>query len=102
MSEPPASATFQRMSPLGGIGTMKVRMPFTPHLKGRIKVDGPGVRLREPADSRTSYSFQLQDFRDAVVAAGPNITDSHAAIETMSTIDAIYRAAGMQIRQPAG
>ncbi|CAN5273609.1 Gfo/Idh/MocA family oxidoreductase [soil metagenome] len=85
----------------GTKGTMKVRMPFAPQTKGRIKVDGPDLRLREPADPRASYAFQLEAFRDAVVAGGPNITDSHAAVDTMVTIDAIYRAAGMDIRHPA-
>ncbi len=84
----------------GTAGVMKVRMPFMPQLKGRIRVDGPGMRVRERADPRSSYSFQLEAFRDAVVAGGPNITDSDAAVETMETIDEIYRAAGMDARQP--
>ncbi|HEV7742236.1 MAG TPA: Gfo/Idh/MocA family oxidoreductase [Pseudolysinimonas sp.] len=84
----------------GTNGRMKVRMPFQPQIGGRIKVDGPDLRLREPARGRASYTFQLEDFRDAVVAGGPNVTDSHAAVETMQTIDSIYLAAGMRVRQP--
>ena len=85
----------------GSAGVMKVRMPFQPHIKGKISVDGPGLRIREKADKHASYAFQLEAFRDAVVAGGPNITDSAAAVETMQTIDDIYRAAGMGVRQPA-
>ncbi len=85
----------------GSAGVMKVRMPFQPHMKGKIKVDGPGLRLREKADKHASYAFQLEAFRDAITAGGPNLTDSDAAIETMETIDAIYRAAGMDLRQPS-
>ena len=85
----------------GSDGVMKVRMPFQPHIKGKISVDGPGVRLREKADKHASYAFQLEAFRDAVEVGGPNITDSAAAIETMQTIDDIYRAAGMDPRQPS-
>jgi predicted dehydrogenase len=85
----------------GTKGTLKVRMPYAPQTQGRIKVDGPDLRLREKADKRASYSFQLEAFRDAVVAGGPNITDSHAAVATMETIDAIYLAAGMDVRQPS-
>jgi predicted dehydrogenase len=85
----------------GSAGVMKVRMPFHPHIKGRISVDAPGVRLREKADGRSSYAFQLEAFRDAVVSGGPNITDSAAAVETMETIDDIYRAAAMEPRQPS-
>jgi predicted dehydrogenase len=84
----------------GSAGVMKVRMPFIPHVKGKISVDGPGIRLREKADKHASYAYQLAAFRDAVVAGGPNITDTAAAIETMQTVDDIYRAAGMEIRQP--
>jgi predicted dehydrogenase len=85
----------------GTAGAMKVRMPFQPHLKGRISVDGPGLRLREKADRKASYAFQLEAFRDAVVAGGPNLTNSAAALETMEAIDDIYRAAGMEPRQPS-
>ena len=85
----------------GSAGVMKVRMPYAPQVKGKISVDGPGLHLREKVDKRASYAFQLEAFRDAVVAGGPNITDSDAAVETMQTIDDIYRAAGMDPRQPS-
>jgi predicted dehydrogenase len=83
----------------GSAGVMHVRSPFVPQMKGRIRVDGPGLRLREKADRRASYAFQLEAFRDAVVAGGPNLTDSAAALETMQEIDDIYRAAGMEPRR---
>jgi predicted dehydrogenase len=86
----------------GRAGVMKVRMPFQPQIKGKISVDGPGLRLREKGDKHASYAYQLEAFRDAVVAGGPNLTDSAAAIETMQTIDDIYRAAGMDVRLPTG
>jgi predicted dehydrogenase len=84
----------------GSAGTMRVHMPFAPQILGRIAVDGPGVRLRERADRRSSYSFQLEAFRDAVVAGDDNLTDIDAAVETMQTIDDVYRAAGMNPRRP--
>jgi predicted dehydrogenase len=85
----------------GSAGVMKVRMPFLPHLKGKISVDGPGLHMREKADKRASFAFQLEAFRDAVETGAPNITDSDAAVVTMQTIDDIYRAAGMDVRQPS-
>jgi predicted dehydrogenase len=85
----------------GSAGVMKVRMPFQPQIKGKISVDGPGLRIREKADKKTSYRYQLEAFRDAVVAGGPNLTDTAAAVETMQTIDDIYLAAGMRVRQPS-
>ncbi|MEO8093506.1 MAG: Gfo/Idh/MocA family oxidoreductase, partial [Pseudolysinimonas sp.] len=66
----------------GSAGVMKVRMPFAPQVKGKISVDGPGVRIREKADRHASYAFQLEAFRDAVVSGGPNLTNSEAAVET--------------------
>jgi len=85
----------------GTKGRMKVRMPFQPQVKGKISVDGPDLRLRENADPKASYAFQLEAFRDAVEAGGPNLTDTAAAIETMQTLDDIYLAAGMDVRQPS-
>jgi len=85
----------------GTAGAMRVRMPYAPQMKGKIRVDGPGLRLREKADPKASYTFQLEAFRDAVVAGGPNLTDATAAVETMQTIDDIYRGASMQVREPS-
>jgi predicted dehydrogenase len=85
----------------GSAGVMKVRMPFQPQIKGKISVDGPGLHIREKADKKTSYRYQLEAFRDAVVVGGPNLTDTAAAVETMQTIDDIYLAAGMDVRQPS-
>lgn len=85
----------------GSAGTMHVRMPYQPQTKGRISVDGPGLRLREKADPTASYTYQLEAFRDAVAGSPANRTGPAAAIETMETIDAIYRAAGMGLRTPS-
>jgi predicted dehydrogenase len=85
----------------GSAGVMTVRLPYAPQVKGKISVDGPGLRLREKADPKASYAFQLEAFRDAVAGSDTNVTGTAAAVETMQTIDAIYRAAGMSVRQPS-
>jgi predicted dehydrogenase len=85
----------------GAAAEMRVRSPYGPQVKGKISVDGPGLRLRERADKRASYTYQLEAFRDAVGSGGPNITGTAAAVETMQTIDELYRAAGMDPRQPS-
>ena len=84
---------------VGSAATMKVRMPYAPQTKGKISVTGDGVRLREKADPKASYTFQLEAFRDAVVAGGPVLTDVAEAVATMQTIDDVYRAAGMEPRR---
>jgi predicted dehydrogenase len=85
----------------GSAGTMKVRMPYQPQVKGKLTVDGPGLKLREKADPKASYTYQLEAFRDAVAGSRTNRTGPAAAIETMETIDAIYLAAGMGLREPS-
>jgi predicted dehydrogenase len=76
-------------------------MPYQPQAKGKISVDGPGLKLREKADPKASYTYQLEAFRDAVAGSLTNRTGPAAAIETMETIDAIYLAAGMGLREPS-
>jgi predicted dehydrogenase len=85
----------------GSAGTMKVRMPYQPQVKGTLTVDGPGLKLREKADPKASYTYQLEAFRDAVAGSRTNRTGPAAAVETMETIDAIYLAAGMGLREPS-
>jgi predicted dehydrogenase len=85
----------------GSAGTMHVRMPYQPQAKGKISVDGPGLKLREKADPKPSYAYQLEAFRDAVAGSATNRTGPAAAVETMETIDAIYLAAGMGPREPS-
>ncbi|WP_461475423.1 Gfo/Idh/MocA family protein [Microbacterium sp. HJ5] len=86
----------------GTNGRMTVTMPFQPHLGGEIVADGGHWSLHETADPRSSFSFQLEAFRDAVVAGGPNHTSVSRSIETMRTIDSIYRAAGLRERKARG
>ncbi|MHC6231891.1 Gfo/Idh/MocA family protein [Arthrobacter sp. MMS24-T111] len=79
---------------------LRVWWPYHPQQGGRLRIEGPAIRERESANRRSSYDYQLEAFRDAVEQGGPNITDAAAGIATMKTIDEIYRAAGMRIREP--
>ena len=80
---------------------MRVSGPFHPQLGGRMRVDGPGVRIRERADRTSTYRYQLAAFRDAVRDGGPHPNGPDEALATMQLIDDIYRASGMSPRQPA-
>ncbi len=84
----------------GSKGSLKVRSPYHPQFGGRVRIDGPGLRVRETADRKSSYRFQLEAFRDAILKGEPDNLDE--AVTTMQTIDAAYRAAGMGPRQPLG
>jgi predicted dehydrogenase len=90
-----------RVTVWGTKGRMRVSMPYHPHERARIRIDGPrGLRLRETASRRSSYSFQLEAFRDSIREGAAVVTDPAAAVRTMCVIDAIYRAAGMEPRTP--
>lgn len=86
----------------GSAGRLRVAWPYHPQLAGRVRVDGAGVRLRERADRASTYRFQLEAFRDAVLHGGPNAGSPGEAVATMAVIDDLYRAAGMTPRQPLG
>jgi predicted dehydrogenase len=85
----------------GSHARLRIWWPYHPQQGGRLLIDGPGIRKRESADKRSSYEYQLEAFRDAVKGGGPNITNAVAATATMRTIDEIYLAAGMRVREPA-
>ena len=85
----------------GSLGRLHVTAPYQPQLFARITVDGAGLRLREWADRKPSYTFQLEAFRDAVEHGGSNLCPPAEAVRTMQVIDDSYRAAGMQPRRPA-
>lgn len=79
---------------------LRMRWPYHPQHGGRLVVDGTGTRHHESADRRSSYDYQLDAFRDAVIHGGPNITHPAAAAATMRTIDEIYVKSGMRVREP--
>ncbi|MEW1719131.1 Gfo/Idh/MocA family oxidoreductase [Streptomyces sp. NPDC093109] len=85
----------------GPAGTLHVRMPYHPYLYGELTLTTESGVVVEQGDPRTSYSFQLEAFRDAVTAGGPNPTDAREATATMRVIDAIYRAGGLRPRTPS-
>lgn len=84
----------------GSEGTLKVRNPLMPHLFGRIAVTARGTTRRERPWPGTTYSYQLSAFTAAVREGAPFPTGVDDAVANMAVIDAIYRAAGVEPRQP--
>ncbi len=84
----------------GSEGTLKVRNPLMPHLFGRIAVTARGATRRERPWPGTTYSYQLSAFTAAVREGTPFPTGVDDAVANMAVIDAIYRAAGVEPRQP--
>lgn len=83
----------------GSTGTLQMQMPYHPHWGGLLTVTSGSGTTTETGDERSSYSYMLQAFRDAVRDAAPVVTDAAAATATMRVVDAVYRAAGMVPRQ---
>ena len=54
----------------------------------------------ERSTRRHTYDFQLEAFARAVAGGDPVITGPEDAIANMVAIDAVYRAAGLDPRQP--
>jgi predicted dehydrogenase len=64
-----------------------------------VLVRGGGVEL-EHCGTRSSYTYQLEAFAAAVREGRPVMTDPDVAVANMELVDAAYRAAGLEPRQP--
>jgi predicted dehydrogenase len=81
-------------------GEIRVLNPYAPHTFHRMTVRGPDRRMKERFTRTPTYEFQLRAFVDAVLRGEPILTGPDDSIATMRVIDACYRAAGMEVRQP--
>ncbi|WP_329072804.1 Gfo/Idh/MocA family protein [Amycolatopsis sp. NBC_01480] len=81
-------------------GELRAINPVAPQLWHRLSVRGPGGRRVERFPHRPSYDYQLDAFANAVLRDGPVSTPPEDAVETMTVIDGIYRAAGLEPRIP--
>jgi predicted dehydrogenase len=97
------SSTLLRMRVrvVGSRATMKVFNPTTPHMFNRLSVSGPGVRRHERVRGGPTYGYQLEAFRAAAQDGKSILTPPVDAVANMTVIDAIYRAAGLEPRQPS-
>ena len=87
------SATVQ-----GQRGRLQVIFPFLPHHFHRLRIQRDGATRHEQVSGATTYWYQLQAFVRAVRDGVPVPTDAHDAVRNMRVIDAIYAAAGLQLR----
>ncbi|WP_168209148.1 Gfo/Idh/MocA family protein [Agromyces intestinalis] len=82
----------------GDAGRIRVSSPYHPHRGARIRVDGRRGSRVEGTDRRSTYSYQLEAFRDAVLSRHPVATDAAAAVRHAHTLDQLYAAAGLAPR----
>ncbi|MEI7714812.1 MAG: Gfo/Idh/MocA family oxidoreductase [Mycobacterium sp.] len=86
---------------VGERGELRMFNPVLPSLVHRLSVRSPEGRHVERFTRRPSYAYQLDAFAAAVLRGEPVKTTPQDAIENMTVIDAIYRAAGLPLRYPA-
>ncbi len=86
---------------VGEKGEVRISNPVMPHMWHKLVVIADGKRRVERVTKRPTYEFQLEAFCDAVLRGAPTLTPPSSAVANMRVIDAIYRKAGMQPRQPS-
>ena len=86
---------------VGDRGELRVLNPVTPQFFHRLSIRSSEGKRVERFPRRTSYAYQLDAFARAVLRGEPVKTTPQDAVENMSVIDAIYRAAGLPLREPA-
>ncbi|MDV3136650.1 Gfo/Idh/MocA family oxidoreductase [Mycobacterium sp. 29Ha] len=79
---------------------LRVRNPMAPPFR-RLSVRSSEGFRKERFPRRSSYAYQLDAFAAAVLRGEPVTTTPEDALENMLVIDAIYRAAGLPLREPA-
>ncbi|MDH6247299.1 Gfo/Idh/MocA family oxidoreductase, partial [Mycobacterium sp. OTB74] len=86
---------------VGDRGELYVLNPVLPQAFHRFSVrSGSGKRV-ERFPRRATYAYQLDAFAAAVLRGEPVRTTPEGAIENMTVIDSIYRAAGLPVREPS-
>jgi predicted dehydrogenase len=86
---------------IGDRGKLHVLNPILPERFHRLSVRSDDGRRVERFTHRSSYAYQLDAFANAVLRAETPKTSPADAVENMAVIDAIYRAAGLPLREPS-
>jgi predicted dehydrogenase len=90
-----------RATVIGDRGELRVLSPAAPHLFPRLSIRSADRKRVERFPRRISYAYQLDAFAAAVLRGEPIKTTPEDAVENMTVIDGIYRAAGLPIREPS-
>ncbi len=87
-----------RARAVGERGTLTVTNFAAPQFWSRFTVTVDGRRRRERFGGEATYVHQLRAFAAAVRGEPANLTPPSDSVATMSLIDDIYTAAGLQLR----
>jgi predicted dehydrogenase len=86
---------------VGDDGELRWYSPAAPNLFPVLSVRSANGKRSERFSRRTTYSYQLEAFAGAVLRGEPVRTSPLDAVQNMSVIDSVYRAAGLPIREPS-
>jgi predicted dehydrogenase len=86
---------------IGDRGELRVISPVVPQVFHRFSVRSGGGKRVERFPRRSTYAYQLDAFAAAVLRGEHVKTTPEGAIENMTVIDSIYRAAGLPLREPS-
>lgn len=99
------SSTLLKVSvrAVGTTGELRVFNPTGPQFGYRMTLrrNGTKQRIRVDGAKRATYSYQLEAFAAAVRGEDTNLTPPSTAVANMAVIDAVYRAAGLPVREPS-
>lgn len=82
----------------GSSGEMRVFNLIAPHIFHRLHVRTAQGQRSERVAGKTTYTHQLEAFREAVVHGAEFPTHPCDSIANMRVIDAVYKAAGLPLR----
>ena len=86
---------------VGDQGELRALNPVLPQMFHRLSVRSAAGKRVERFPRRASYAYQLDAFAPAVLRGEPVKTTPEDAIENMTVIDAISRAAALPLREPS-
>lgn len=86
---------------VGDRGELRALNPVTPQAFHRLSIRSAAGKRVERFSRRASYAYQLDAFAAAVLRGEQVKTTPEGAIENMTVIDGIYKAAGLPLRLPA-
>jgi predicted dehydrogenase len=86
---------------IGDQGELRVTNFVAPQTFHRLTVRTAQGKRSEHLQGDTTYTYQLRAFANAITQGTPILTGPAEALANMRVIDAIYRAAGLAVRQPS-
>jgi predicted dehydrogenase len=86
---------------IGDRGELYALNPVMPQIYHRLSVRSSAGKRVERFPRRPTYAYQLDAFAAAVLRGEPVKTTPEDAVKNMTVIDAIYRAAGLPLREPS-